>query len=202
MRIIEQFEHSDEHKLFLKKESLVRPEYFFRPYGVHGMLHAKRVLLIAMILAKVDGLTERERNILALCSIYHDIGRKHDGYCTKHGRYSYIKAKKLGLLDGYSKEDLAIAEFIIEEHCIDDDRAKVKLAAYQGADTAAMGKLYNYFCDCDSLDRVRLGWLYKLDESYLRTVAARKIVPLTHEIYNNWDDIYARLREAYCEIAK
>ncbi|AHM57750.1 metal dependent phosphohydrolase (plasmid) [Peptoclostridium acidaminophilum DSM 3953] len=185
---IKKFRKSMGYDLYREADKLIKPEYFRKPGGVHGTLHAKRVLLLAMLMSEADNLPKYERNILAICSAYHDIGREHDGHCTVHGIYSFNKAKKLGLLNDLNSYELRLVRYIIEGHCIDDKKAKSGFS-----DDESALRLYDYFCDCDSLDRVRLGTLYRLDESYLRTNTSKSLVGVAYGIYKDWDKVYAEL---------
>lgn len=54
--------------------------------------------------------------------------------------------------------DLEIIKFIIENHCINDEEALLKLInCFPEKDIERIKRLYFIFKDSDNLDRVRLG---------------------------------------------
>lgn len=130
----------------------------------------------------MDNLNDKYTNVLALSSVYHNIGRFHDNYCCLHGKLSIDKATNLKLLNELDEETFEIVNFIISEHCIEDEVAIKSVHNYRIRDTEKAILLYKYFCDCDSLDRCRLP-VYKLDPQYLRCESSHNLIQFADELY-------------------
>jgi len=148
--------------------------YFLRPHSIHGVLHAKRVLLLSLALSHLNELNEVDTGILTKASLYHDIGRINDGVCYEHGRNSIKKALELGLIDGEVNEENEILRYIIVNHCLRDNMAK-SMDKYSITDRERAMGLLKLFKDSDGLDRVRID---DLDVKYLRHPVSRELVPL------------------------
>jgi hypothetical protein len=154
------------------------PSFFFEPLGIHGIVHAKRVLLLNLILVNYYNLTGNDRDILVQASLYHDIGRTgNQAYC-EHGRQSFNKMSRLSLIKVLG-EDADILKYIVENHCIDDTIAIKEAESYEFADKARAIRLLKFFKDCDSLDRVRLG---NLDIKYLRNEYSTRLVQVAEQL--------------------
>ncbi|WP_442638038.1 HD domain-containing protein [Rossellomorea marisflavi] len=177
------------------RQHLLLDEPFENPHGVHGVKHTRRVLLHCISLSNAMGLSPVERGVLTTSAIYHDIGRKHDGECKEHGRWSVEKMDTLKLPMTYlsvdENHDLSIGylndegesavRFIIIYHCRPDKDAEKALEKMDDGYTKELIlKLYPIFKDADALDRVRLG---DLDPTFLRTKEARKRVRFAEEVY-------------------
>lgn len=152
-------------EIYRVRSGEILPPYFSDPYGIHGIAHARRVLMLSLILASLNNLSREDMEILILASFYHDIGRTHNGTCFEHGRKSFIKMAGLGLAGAERGEDSEILRYVIENHCVDDREGYQSAGKYHfGNKDRAIG-LLKLFKDCDNLDRVRLG---DLNTSYLR----------------------------------
>lgn len=165
----------------------------------HNKLHTKRVLMLALTLARFSKCSHTERAILANTAVYHDIGRTHEWEDEFHGLESVKKVKQDNLplmkiqcvrtkeaykLATFSEEEVAIITFIMHYHCIEDAEA---FSALSELDMSEKGKkiarkLYKLFKDADGLDRVRLG---DLDISYLRTPKAKELVVFATDLLRN-----------------
>ncbi len=155
--------------------------WFHNPTGIHALSHTKRVLLLSMLIAYLEKYDDEDRNILCLASIYHDIGRKNDGYDPEHGIASYDKiiAEQLPALD--NQPDQEILRFLVQNHAIPDQSAYKKLNHYDLADVERTIKLFDAFKDADGLDRVRLK---DLNPEYLRTSSAHRLLLAAHQLYS------------------
>lgn len=149
------------------------PSYFTNPHSIHGVLHAKRVLLMSLALSHLNNLNKADTDILAKASLYHDIGRTHDGVCYEHGKESIQKALKLGLIDGEINEENEILRYVVVNHCLHDNMAE-SMDKYFIADRERAIKLLKLFKDSDGLDRVRIN---DLNVKYLRCPVSRDLVP-------------------------
>lgn len=173
--IFQDLEINDLEGTYRQFSSKVDEKLFFKPHGIHGVLHTKRVLMLNLILAYKMKLNREEIMLLATASIYHDIGRKTDGVCAIHGFYSFKKATKLGLINDFSENDLKTLKYIMVNHCIDDQSA---LQTITKEDKAIF--LLKVFKDADNLDRVRLG---DLNTDFLRHDISKKLVAKAQYLY-------------------
>lgn len=156
----------------------LRPKYFYNPDNIHGILHAKRVLLLCLLFGKLYNLNTIEKEILEKASIYHDIGRISEGVDDNHGKLSFEKIKKLKLIDKNYK-DIETLRYIITEHCISDEIAFENIKKYNIKNKKRAIKLLKIFKDADGLDRVRLG---DLDVRYLRTDYSIKLSGIAKQL--------------------
>jgi len=146
--------------------------YFLKPKSIHGVLHAKRVLLLSLALSHLNKLNQADTDIMVKASLYHDIGRTGDGVCYVHGRDSFQKGICAGLFSGDINEENEILRYILVNHCLHDHKME-SLDAYIIADRDRAVRLLRLFKDSDGLDRVRL---YDLDVDRLRYPVARELV--------------------------
>jgi putative nucleotidyltransferase with HDIG domain len=160
------------------QSSLSLVSLFNDPFGIHGISHAKRVYVLIALLAELEKLEEDEKELLKLAALYHDIGRKGDGGCIKHGKYSVDMIVEYNLVQ-INNEQLNILKFIIENHCIDDADAIATIESYNFINEKRVKYLFDIFKDADALDRVRTD---DLDTSYLRTASARRSVVIAYDL--------------------
>lgn len=149
----------------------ILPTLYHRPNGIHGLGHVRRTLLLSLLMADFDKLSARHTRILAYASVYHDIGRTHDGVDDYHGYASYQKVLEQGLLNSQDASEVYLVKELIERHAISDNRA-FSLETINEGMRAEVRFLLRCFKDADGLDRVRLG---DLNVDYLRTDVARKM---------------------------
>lgn len=161
--------------------SLLKEEYFSHPFGIHGIAHTERVLLLVLILTYLEGADDNTAALLALAALYHDIGRTNDNYDPCHGRESFKKLSQLGLLTDRSDEEREIIRFLITNHSIDDITAIKSIGQYRVGDRDRALTLFNLFKDADGLERIRIN---DLDIRQLRTASARKLPLLARQILN------------------
>jgi putative nucleotidyltransferase with HDIG domain len=146
--------------------------------GIHGVGHAKRVLLLAQELASLEQLPPEQTEILEFCALYHDIGRINDRKDDSHGERSVVKLQQHDFF-GLAPQHQRLAEYIITNHCIDDKTAYANVAKYGFADTETAIYLLQCFKDCDNLDRFRI---HDFDESYLRVENSHELIGLAREL--------------------
>ncbi|QST02292.1 HD domain-containing protein (plasmid) [Pontibacillus sp. ALD_SL1] len=150
--------------------SELEEEWFKDPYGTHGVLHTKRVLLHVLSLSEALQLSEDDQSILCEAALYHDIGRTHDGVDSEHGRKSVEKMKELGITPGLPIESEQIMAHIITYHAYSDEETDQLIQNEVEEEWQDKTKeLLHIFKDADGLDRVRLG---DLDVAQLRTKEA------------------------------
>jgi hypothetical protein len=159
------------------------PQLFKKPDGIHGVLHAKRVLFLTLIQSYLLKLPKEQKRILAWCAVFHDIGRKNDEKDSNHGILSMKKLQDKDLLDGLSKRiganGLKTLKYILENHAVSDVVGIKKISKYGIKDVEIAKELYFLFKDSDGLDRCRLG---DLNINYLRNDISMKLVLVAGQI--------------------
>lgn len=158
--------------LFNKYSGKIKYEWFRNPNGVHGVKHSKNVFYLADILADSIDLSERERQILAVSSVFHDIGRVHDGEDRKHGFLSWEKLQCIpeyrSITSHFCEKEIETIKCLICSHCIEDKSFPLDDI-----------RLLQCLKDADALDRVRFGGLnpdyLRLDASQTLEFVARRI---------------------------
>ena len=159
----------------------INNDWFHNPQGIHALSHTKRVLLLSLIISYLEKYCEEDSHLLCLASIYHDIGRKNDGYDPDHGITSYDKLinDKLLALDHYQNQEML--RFLVQNHAIPDQSAYKMLNRYDLIDVDRTLRLYGAFKDADGLDRVRIK---DLNPEYLRTGSAKRLLLAAHQLYS------------------
>lgn len=161
----------------LKKESF---RHFNRDSNLHGENHTKRVLFHSLILAEMEELPPEWRPLLKKIALYHDIGRVNDGVDDDHGVRGYEKVVELNLLKKFTNEDKETIRYVIENHCLDDDKV-IEIAKYETKDEEKAKTLLEILKDADALDRVRLK---DLDPKFLRTGSAMELILAAQQLIN------------------
>lgn len=160
---------------FMKYRDLIVSENHFHPKGIHGVKHAERVLFHCVNLANVNKLTDEQKDILYLAAVYHDIGRESDGSDIMHGYKSYEKLEKLNLLNIQNVDKKNTIKYIIENHCIEDNKRK---DIYVNSDSSF---LLDLFKDADALDRIRIS---DLNKEYLRNYHSKRMIHIAWRLIN------------------
>lgn len=139
----------------------------------HTTEHVERVLLFALLLGRELEVSSEDLDALALCSVFHDTRRHDDDLDVGHGDRAaayyreYAAAHNLNL-------DERVAR-IVARHDRQDRISEEKFRE-EGADDETL-LLYRIFKDADAIDRYRFG-PKALNERYLRTSAARSLLPV------------------------
>ena len=168
-----------------KYNELILPNLYHNPDGIHGVSHVRRTLVLALLMAHLDQLSDKQTRIIAYASVYHDIGREHDSKDDYHGYESFQKANEQGLLKGLIDKEVRIVKELIERHAIDDTQA-FSLETVAENIRAEVRFLLNYFKDADNLDRVRI---HDLNVDYLRTDIARQMPLLAQQLLVRFSEI-------------
>ncbi len=138
----------------------------------HTKAHCARVLLLALYIGHQKGLSDEEKELLAMAAVFHDSRRLDDGIDKGHGGRAaeYYKS--------YSREyDLPYDEqtyYITYYHDQDDSLGLSEIAKSSSLSERAV-LLYQIFKDADALDRFRLG-PDGLNVKFLRTKEAHGLV--------------------------
>ena len=168
-----------------KYNELIVPILYHNPDGIHGVSHVRRTLILALLIAYLGELSAQHTRILAYASVYHDIGRDHDGKDDDHGYVSYQKTIEQGLLYRLADKEVRIIRELIERHAIDDTLA-FSLTTVAEDIRDEVGLLLKYFKDSDGLDRVRI---HDLDIAYLRTDIARQLPLVAQQLLVGFSEI-------------
>ena len=152
----------------------------------HGVNHNIRVCFFAYIISSNEKISTRDFELIMEACKYHDIGRTNDMEDESHGKKS---ADKITFLDNkYSKEELNYIKTIVTCHSLNDKKFN-KVATKNGViDIERCKKMHEILKDSDALDRVRLHYPY-VNEKYIRTETARKMIAFAHELFYNYNTI-------------
>ena len=163
-------------KIFKMLSELLQEDDFIAPRGIHGFAHTKRVLMLVLCLCYKLQIRKEEMLLLAICALYHDVGRVDDSVDNGHGIASFRKARALLEETGY---DMELMRCIIENHCIDDKTAYANISSYNLPDQVKAKRLLDIFKDADGLDRLRI---HDLDPKYLRHDEARNLMMIAYQL--------------------
>lgn len=150
-------------------------EYFIISDPRHGSQHTARVMLLSLLLGSYLGEVQAAKE--AFCSAFiHDMARRHDGYCTLHGKWAVEEKlpqfrKLFQRFCGTEKSLFNIADATIN-HCQEADIEKDKSSC-----AAAM-----ILKDADALDRIRFGE-NKISIKYLRYYQSKQMIEFARYFY-------------------
>lgn len=165
----------------------LKKEYFYRPEGTHGIMHTRRVLMLNLVLSTRLNISPRRLNILCTAALYHDIGRINDNVDPGHGVESFRRAREMGLINLLGSSDQEILRYIIENHCISDQKAREHLPQYALPDLQESQELFDIFKDADGLDRVRIN---DLDQRQLRTDEGKNLLLVARQLFHDFNSIF------------
>jgi len=154
------------------------PSLFWHASTLHGQAHVARVMVHAFRLIEATGNAELAPVLWAAVYL-HDIARRHDGCCTRHGADAWARVnglpdvRELFSRGGVKESDYPAIQTTVTEHC----RSEVPIE-HPHRELAAMLK------DADGLDRVRL---HDLDPGYLRHPEAVPMVPFAERLFEETD---------------
>jgi hypothetical protein len=150
------------------------PGLFRQPSLLHGQAHVARVLVHALRLVAALGCVEEVARLWAAVYL-HDIARRHDGYCTRHGADAWVRLATLPEVEdvfargGVGAGDRPAIQAAVTMHCHGEP--------VSGDPHERLIKLLK---DADGLDRVRLG---DLNPEYLRHEEARGMAPFAERLF-------------------
>ncbi len=153
----------------------------------HGSGHIERVLLLGALLCLLEEEGEADTALLMDMCAYHDVGRVSDWLDEAHGARSSYKLEEL---TGRAGEELKMIKAGVEAHSRRDDEMDKVLRAYDPADPARCRRLAVLLKDADGLDRVRIG---DLDPAFMRTPAAKSLVPFSQDLFKRYSAAQERL---------
>ena len=143
---------------------------FSQTADAHGPDHSARVLLLALTLAELQGLSSRDKKALATASIFHDTCRPDNREDTTHG--STAKA----YYQSRTSSPDPLVSFLCEYHCRPDGEGYREILSNRALskDRTRARRLFDTFKDADALDRVRFG-LQNLDLHQLRLPVSKSL---------------------------
>ncbi len=152
---------------------------------IHTQGHCERVLLHALRIGEERVLDDRSMTALAHAAIFHDTRRRDNYLDVGHGGRAsqyYRRYCAEGNLD-FLPEAYEAMKF----HDRDDELGNRLIRQKGGGMAEAWLEVYHVFKDADALDRLRLG-TWCLDERYLRTPEAKRMIPFAQTIVNQTTD--------------
>lgn len=161
--VLPEFTRSEEGEFFSKKYSQI--EGNITRMGIHGKGHSDRVAILAMMIAKNEGMLENDndnriKDILSTAAMYHDIGRLLDAGPHALSGAIRIALTKLKFSDGkpYSREDKKMVMALVESHEGKPEKIDKLIKRYKldPADAEIARSLSSAIRDADALDRARL----------------------------------------------
>lgn len=139
----------------------------------HTTEHVERVLLFALLLGRELEVSSEDLDALALCSVFHDTRRHDDDLDVGHGDRAAAYYREYAAAHGLNLDERVAR--IVARHDRQDRISEEKFRE-EGADDETL-LLYRIFKDADAIDRYRFG-PKALNERYLRTSAARSLLPV------------------------
>ena len=144
----------------------------------HTKTHCARVLLLALLIGHQKGLSEEEKEALAMAAVFHDSRRLDDGIDKGHGSRAAAYYKEYCQAHGLSYD--AKTYYITFYHDQDDSLGLSEIEKSSDLSERAV-LLYQIFKDADALDRYRLG-PDALNVNFLRTEEAHGLVDFAKEL--------------------
>jgi hypothetical protein len=167
------------------------PELFLHRSYLHGQAHVARVLIHGLRLIDATN-AEVEAPRLWAAVYLHDIARRHDGGCKRHGADAWARLASLPETQtllaraGVNPEDHPAIEAAVTRHCNGEP-----------SPGEPHYRLMALLKDADGLDRVRLGdlrpeWL-RHDEARTMVDFAQRLFNETHRQLQTGPDYFGRL---------
>lgn len=156
-------------------------EFWLKESEIHTKNHCKRVLLFSLLIADEMNLSESEKDILAMASVFHDSRRKDDGFDVGHGKRAANYYRHYCGNSNLKYEQRTYDAICF--HDIDDEIGIEKINEKNSKEHNSV-LLYKIFKDSDALDRFRLG-PSGLDIRYLRT---KEAIGLYDYAKNIWEE--------------
>ena len=188
------------NEIFRKIIKDVKEEYFVDD-KVHGITHNERVALIVCYIGMKYNLSQDDMKLLIYSALYHDIGRKEipkgtRGIGRQHGFKSaeILKKEAAKLVPDLNEEEIKVIEALCIAHSVGDNEIEQELEKNKIKINAGIKQLINILKDADALDRVRLPH-GRLDEKYLRTEEAKKMVGFSKELYKKYNSLLSKVEQ-------
>ncbi|MCO5265351.1 MAG: hypothetical protein M9948_05655 [Lentimicrobium sp.] len=165
----------DKYKIHFEEFNL-HENQFDNPSRLHGVMHSYRVMIHTLYLGFITGREKEARNAFFAAYI-HDMARKHDGYCTKHGadaaQHKLPEYAEKFIKNGATQKDLVVIGKAVTLHSTGLELPKEDTDWH----TVAILK------DADAIDRIRLGQ-HDLNPSFLRYKETHNCISFGVKLYN------------------
>ncbi|MCF8379118.1 MAG: HD domain-containing protein [Bacteroidales bacterium] len=153
----------------------LKEAYFDHFSQLHGIGHTYRVMMLSHFLA--DSFHNKYLYKMSIASAFvHDMARKHNGYCTDHGKWAADKKipvfSELFIKAGIDECDIYWIKKAVENHSVSIEFKKNEPAFLLTA----------LLKDADALDRIRLGES-NLDKGFLRLEQSHLLISFAKEFY-------------------
>jgi hypothetical protein len=161
-------------QLFIK-DFKIQPSYFDHKSLLHDAMHTYRVMIHVLLLGKKLKL-DRERRLAFFAAFIHDMARKHDGFCAKHG-YDAAMSKPAIFSELFKKYELEW-----------EDIEAVKTAVICHSMIEEPDQSHPHYIisallkDADALDRIRMG-AGNLKIKYLRFHESITLIPFAENLF-------------------
>ena len=157
------------------------PDLFWHPSTLHGQAHVSRVMVHAMRLVEATGRHDLAPRLWASVFL-HDLARRHDGVCHRHGGDA---ARRL-------QEEPALQARLAEAGLGADDYPAIIAAVTAHSAPTEVPRTHEHWPliallkDADGLDRVRLG---DLDSRYLRHPESPGMTRFAQALFDETDGL-------------
>jgi hypothetical protein len=152
------------------------PELFWHPSTLHGQAHVTRVMIHAIRLIEATGQHHLGPQLWAAVFL-HDLARRHDGVCHRHGADAARRLREEPML----QRRLAEAGLTATDYPAIEAAVTAHSAPKEASRDSPHWPLIALLKDADGLDRVRLG---DLEVRYLRHAETRTMVPFAQELFD------------------
>ena len=157
------------------------PDLFWHPSRLHGQAHVSRVMVHATRLIEATGLHALAPRLWAAVFL-HDLARRHDGACHRHGGDAAARLRaEPTLQQRLTEAGLTMADYPAIEVAVTAHSAPGEISRdHEHWPLTALLK------DADGLDRVRLE---DLDARYLRNTQSKTMIDFAQELFEATDGV-------------
>ncbi len=163
----------------------------------HDLKHVERVLIyVKMIINKMDNPNINEE-LLMLAALYHDVGKTHGASGSEHGIVGASYFKKI-MQDKMDPKDINTICLLIYQHADESDTISFEDSEYTIEEKKSIQLMSDILKDADALDRNRLNYPLPIggcDPEKLRTKEAKEILPITDELYEEYNRLIIKTVE-------
>jgi len=157
------------------------PDLFWHPSSLHGQAHVSRVMVHATRLVDATGQHALAPRLWAAVFL-HDLARRHDGVCHRHGGDAAARLRaEPALQQRLAEAGLTMADYPAIEAAVTAHSAPGEMSRDH-----AHWPLTALLKDADGLDRVRLG---DLDPRYLRHAESKAMIGFAQELFDATDGV-------------
>ena len=189
---------------------------FYDECTIHSIEHIQKVMLFSDVLAKGEGLADKDRKLLLTAAALHDCAREGNDGNVPHAKQSAEKSGSLlmfhkDLFGNFDDEEITIIQTAIHYHELEETtKGKVEYKKIEELinkysvpgsetkiDTDRVIKICELLKDADALDRLRFADNGRLERDFLRTETAKKQLVINYAEEVNEEVAKSRLIETY-----